>query len=407
MLNAAKLQALKPRPALYRVADAHGLAIEVAPSGSMLWRLRYRFAGKATMIGLGGYPAVSLADARAKRDALRALLRDGLNPAAERRTAREAAKTAAAHSFEGVAREWLDTHGRKLAPATRRKALWMLEAFVFPKIGRRPVAAITSAEVLALLRPIEAAGKIETAHRTRARVAQVFRYAIATGRAESDPVGATLGALPAPVRRHRAAVTEPAQVGALLRAVAGYNGQPTTRAALQLSALTFVRPGELRAARWSEFDFDAAEWRIPAERMKMRAEHVVPLAPQAVAILRELQPLTGRGQFVFPSLRHGRRCMSINTVNAALRALGFDQHTMTAHGFRAMASTRLNELGFKPDVIERQLAHVERNKVRAAYNRAAYMDERRRMMTAWADYLDALQSGADVVAIRKASGSRR
>jgi integrase len=270
-----------------------------------------------------------------------------------------------------------------------------------PSLDALPIGQITAPEVLAALRRIEADGRHETAHRVKQRIGQVFRYAIATGRAQRDPTADLRGALSPVVSKSHAAVTDPGRMGDLLRALHSYVGQPATAAALKLAPLLFVRPGNLRAMEWAELDLKAAEWRIPAGKMKSREEHVVPLPAQAVTILRELQPLTGRGRFCFPSLRTSDRPMSENTVNAALRRLGFDGDTMTGHGFRAMASTRLNELGWQPDVIERQLAHAERNKVRAAYNRAQHMAERQRMMQAWADYLDGLRTGAKVIAIKR------
>jgi integrase len=277
-----------------------------------------------------------------------------------------------------------------------------------PALAPLPIAKIGAPDVLAALRKIEADGRNETAHRVKQRVGQVFRYAIATGRAQRDPTADLRGALGPVVSKSHAALTDPAAVGRLLRALDGYSGQPTTGAALKLAALLFPRPGELRAMEWAELDLDGAEWRIPAHRMKMRDEHVIPLSTQAVAILRELHALTGptptrRGRFCFPSLRSADRPMSENTVNTALRTLGFAKEEMTGHGFRAMAATRLNEMGWAPDVIERQLAHAERNKVRAAYNRALYMADRKKMMQAWADYLDGLREGAKVVAIKRVS----
>ena len=281
------------------------------------------------------------------------------------------------------------------------KSEWLLST-VWPWLGALPITQIDAPALLSTLRRIEARGAHETAHRTKEKCGQVFRYAIATGRATRDPSTDLRGALAPIVSTSRAAVTDPGQVGDLLRAIDGYSGQFITRCALRLAPLLFVRPGELRHAEWSELDLDAAMWRIPAGKMKMREGHVVPLAPQAVAILRELHRLTGRGRYCFPSLRTPDRPMSENTINAALRRLGFDKDTMTGHGFRAMASTRLNEMGWAPDVIERQLAHAERNKVRAAYNRAQYMAERKTMMTAWADYLDALRSDTGkVVAFKR------
>ncbi|GAB2577058.1 hypothetical protein GCM10027066_19660 [Dyella jejuensis] len=287
------------------------------------------------------------------------------------------------------------------------KAQWTLDDLVNPWIGSRPISEIDAPEMLRLLRRIEDRGAHETAHRTKQRCGQIFRYAIATGRAKHDPTADLRGALTPVKVTHRAAITDPAKIGELLHAIDGYTGSFVVRTAMKLAPLVFLRPGELRQAEWTEFDLDAAQWRIPAEKMKMRGEHIVPLPAQAVAILRELHPLTGRGQYVFPGERSRARPMSDGTINAALRRMGFDKNTMTGHGFRAMASTRLNEMGWTPDVIERQLAHTEKNKVRAAYNRAQYLDERKRMTQAWADYLDGLRQGGSSLIGRPASASRR
>jgi integrase len=390
----------KPRAKAFKLADAAGLYLEVMPGGARYWRLRYRYAGKDTRLALGVYPEVTLAEARQRRDAARATLRDGRDPGAERKSDKVRRVIAAGSTFDAVSREWMAAQKRKLAPATFAKSQWLLDQ-VMPWLGTRPIAEIDPPELLAALKRIEARGAHETAHRTKEKCGQVFRYAIAHGTARRDPSADLRGALAPIVRTSRAAITDPTKVGALLRAIDGYAGQHVTRCALRLAPLLFVRPGELRAMEWAELDLDAAEWRIPAHRMKMREAHVVPLSTQAVAILRELQPLTGRGRYCFPSLRTAAAPMSENTVNAALRALGYDKDTMTGHGFRAMASTRLNELGWSPDVIERQLAHAERNKVRAAYNRAQYMAERRRMMQAWSDYLDGLRAGGKVIPIKR------
>ncbi|TCO40440.1 tyrosine-type recombinase/integrase [Dokdonella fugitiva] len=383
-----------------KLFDGGGLFLLVRQSGSRLWRMKYRFAGKELLLSFGAYPEVSLAEARQRRDEARALLREGVDPSQARRARKVAARVGAAESFRAIADEWLARQKDALAPVTRAKAQWLLG--LLAPIHAMPIAAIAAPDVLAALRRIESAGTIETAHRARQKASQVFRYAVATGRAMRDPTADLRGALAPVVATSHAAITDPSKVAELLRALDGYIGQPTTAAALKLSALLFVRPGELRAMEWAEVDLDAHEWRIPASRMKMREGHVVPLATQAVAILRAIQPLTGSRRYVFPSLRTPDRPMSENTITAALRRLGYDGDTMTAHGFRAMASTRLNEMGWSPDVIERQLAHAERNKVRAVYNRAMYLKERIRMMQAWADYLDALRSGSNVVPMRAA-----
>src|SRR4249919_689238 len=394
-LTVAALKASKPG----KLFDGGGLFLLTKDSGARLWRMKYRHGGKERLLSFGVFPEVSLAEARRRRDEARAAIRDGHDPATIKRARKVAAKLAAADSFQAIAAEWLDKQRGKLAAVTATKTEWLLG--LVPSLDALPIGQITAPEVLGALRRIEADGRHETAHRVKQRIGQVFRYAIATGRAQRDPTADLRGALSPVVSKSHAAVTDPGRMGDLLRALHSYIGQPATAAALKLAPLLFVRPGNLRAMEWAELDLKSAEWRIPAGKMKSREEHVVPLPAQAVAILRELHPLTGRGRFCFPSLRTSDRPMSENTVNAALRRLGFDGETMTGHGFRAMASTRLNELGWQPDVIERQLAHAERNKVRAAYNRAQYMAERKAMMQAWADYLDGMRTGAQVVPIKR------
>ena len=395
MLTETKIRALKPHGKLYRVADTKGLCIEVPPTGSKLWRFRYRYNGKARMLGLGAWPAVSLAKARERRDEARQLVAAGADPSAERR----AEKAADADTFEAIAREWLSR--REVSEATAAKDAWLVEKVAIPALGDRPIAAITSPEVLTMLRRYEDAGKLETAKRIKVKLSAVFRFAIATGRAETDPTVALRGAIKSPKVRHHAAITDSRKLGDLLRALWGYRGGFVVASALKLSPLVFTRPGELRHAEWSEIDLDAATWCIPAHKMKMRASHIVPLSTQAVAILRDLHALTGRGQYVFPSPRSVQRCMSENAVTVALRALGYDGATMTAHGFRSSASTLLHEQGYPSDVIERQLAHKEANAVKDAYNRAQHLPERRTMMQAWSDFCDSLRKGADVVPIRR------
>ena len=387
----------KARAKSYKLTDGAGLYLEVMPNGSRYWRMRYRIAGKDTRLAFGVYPEVSLAEARQRREDARRAMRDGRDPAAERRADKVRALLSGETTFEGVAAQWLASQKKSMAPITYAKAERTLEVKVYPWIGVRPMAEIDAPAVLAVLKRIEAGGAHETAHRVKARIGQVFRYAIAHGLATRDPSADLRGALAPVVSRSHAAVTDPADVGDLLRALDGYAGHLPTRCALRIAPLLFVRPGELRHAEWAEFDLDGALWRIPASKMKMREAHAVPLSEQAIAILRELHPLTGRGRYLFPGLRTPAEPMSENTINAALRRMGFDKDTMTGHGFRAMASTRLNEMGWAPDVIERQLAHGERNKVRAAYNRAQYMAERKKMMQAWADYLDTLRANTGTV----------
>jgi len=385
-----------------RFFDGGGLYLELAPNGGKWWRLKYRFASKEKRLSLGVYPHVSLKQARDRRDDAKRLLANGVDPSEQRKATKAAVTERAANSFEAVAREWFASFSKKWVKSHSDKILKRLEHNAFPHIGGRPIAEVTSPEVLVLLRKVEARGAIETAHRTLQNCSQVFRYAVATGRAERDPTLDLRGALAPVTERHHPSITDPKAIGALLRAIDGYDGSLVTKCALRLAPLTFVRPGELRRAEWSEFDLDKAEWRIPAERMKMREQHIVPLSSQAVSVLEELHPLTGRGTLVFPGVRSSSRPMSENTVNAALRRLGYAKDQMTGHGFRSMASTHLNEQGWNRDAVERQLGHAERDNVRAAYNFAEHLPERRRMMQAWADYLDGLRAGGNVTAIKRA-----
>jgi len=385
-LSETRIRAAKLRERPYKLFDQRGLFLLVTPTGGRLWRLRYRIGALEKLISLGAYPDVTLKRAREKRDEARRLIADDIDPSAQRK----AQRAALLDTFEGVAKEWLALQGKSLAPETISILGARLNSALYPYLGSRPVASITAQELLVSLRRIEARGRHETAHRVRALAGRVLRYAVATGRAH---VAADLKDALAPVKsRNFASVTDPARVGGLMRAIDGYSGYPVIALALKLAPLVFVRPGELRAAEWSEFDLPNAEWRIPAARMKMREPHIVPLARQAIAILRDLEPLARGGRYLFPSLRTRDRPMSENTINAALRRLGYSSEEQTGHGFRSMASTLLNEQGFPPDVIELQLAHTERNKVRAAYNKAQRLPERRKMMQAWADYLDVLRA---------------
>jgi integrase len=399
-LTDAAIRSAKPAEKPQKLFDGGGLYLEIAPSGGKWWRLKYRYGGKEKRISLGVYPDVGLRDARSRREAARKALAQGRDPSAEKQAQKAARAAVHANTFEAVAREWVQRKAGGWTQGHAEKILRRLEKEAFPWIGGRPVAEITPPELLRVLRRIEARGVIETAHRVHQNCGQVFRYAVATGRAERDPAADLKGAL-APVKvTHHASVTDPTGISSLLRAIDGYTGSHVTRCALRLAPLVFVRPGELRAAEWAEVDLENAEWRIPAARMKMRSAHVVPLSTQAVEILRDLQPLTGDGRLLFPGARSRSRPMSENTINAALRRLGYDKNAMTGHGFRSMASTLLNEMGWNRDAIERQLAHSERNKIRAAYNYAEHLPERRRMMQAWADYLDTLAAGGKVTPIR-------
>lgn len=374
----------------YRLSDEKGLYLEVALSGSKYWRWKFRFAGKEKRLALGVYPEVSLAEARAARDGARKLLTSGVDPSEARKAQKASRVELAENSFEAVAREWFAKYAPSWVDTHSDKIIRRLERDIFPWVGSKPIDKVSAPILLVCLRRIEERGAIETAHRALQNCGQVFRYAIATGRAERDVSADLRGALSPVVESHHASITDPKAIGALLRSIEGYEGSLVTKCALRLAALVFVRPGELRKAEWAEFELEKAEWRIPASRMKMREVHIVPLATQAVATLKELQALTGHGRYVFPGARTNGRPMSENTVNAALRRLGYAKDEMTGHGFRSMASTILNEQGWSRDAIERQLAHGERNNVRAAYNFAEYLPERRRMMQAWADYLDVL-----------------
>jgi len=390
MLTEIAIKNAKPAEKPFKLTDSGGLFLLVNPNGSRWWRLRYTIHGTERGISLGVYPDVTLKRAREKRDAARELLADGKDPSVERREEKRSQSV----SFESVAREWFASQVDRLSTPTVRKARWMLDEFILPDLGSRPIATLTAPDVLSMLKKIEARGNHETARRTKQRVGQILRYAVATGRAERDVTPDLRGAL-TPVRyKNHPAVLEPQRVGELLRAIDGFMGQPTTHAALKLAPLVFVRPGELRAAEWSEFELDGNEpvWRIPARRMKMREAHLVPLSRQAVEILREIHWLTGEGVHVFPAIGKLGRPLSDNTLNVALRRLGYSSEEMTAHGFRTIASTLLNERGFPPDLIELQLAHQDRNAVRAAYNKALRLVERRRMMQSWADYLGSLKA---------------
>jgi integrase len=402
-LTDTAIRTAKPAGRDYKLADGGGLYLLVTAAGGKLWRLKYRSHGIERKLALGKYPAVTLSAARKARDEARAKAGAGDDPAAAKRRERAAAKLAAATTFGAVALEYISKAEREgRAPATIAKLQWARE-WLQPAIGHRPVDQVEPHELLAVLKRQEAQGNLETARRTRAFASRVFRYAVATARAKADPAGLLLGAVASPTPKNLSAIVEPKRVGELLRAIDVYTGTPVTRLALALSPHVFVRPGELRQAEWSEFDMDAAVWRIPATRMKKRREHVVPLSRQALAILGELHALTGGGRLVFPALGKPNRPLSENTATAALRRMGFGADEMTAHGFRAMASTLLNESGkWHPDAIERALAHRDSDQVRAAYHRGAHWDERVRMAQWWSDKLDALRGGAIVLPFKAA-----
>lgn len=384
-----------------KLSDGGGLYLLVQPSGAKYWRLKYRYLGVEKVLAFGVYPDISLLDARKQRDEARKLLANDIDPSAVKKV-RKATNTALAeNSFELVAREWHTKNLHNWKQSNADKLINLLQNDIFPWLGKRPIGEIAAPELLQTIRRIESRGVLETAHRARSLCGQIFRYAVATGRAQHDPASDLRGALPAVKHKHHSSITEPKLIGQLLRDIDGYSGTYIVKCALRLSPLVFLRPGELRQAEWTEIDLDKAEWRIPADRMKMNTVHIVPLATQAVVILRELHPLTGDGKYVFPATYTTTRPMSENTIRVALRRLGYTSDDMTPHGFRSMASTLLNEQGFNRDAIERQLAHAERNGVRAAYNYAEYLPERREMMQHWADYLDELRDGAKVIPLNK------
>jgi integrase len=394
----------KAGPKLRKLSDMAGLQLWVSPRGSKLWRFAYRFGGKQKLLALGIYPEVSLLDARAGREKAKTMLRDGKDPSHVKRLAR-LEQEFPGDSFESIAREYVAKLRREArAEATIEKTEWLL-SFALPVLGPMSVKAIRPIEILAVLQRVEKRGRFETARRLRSTIGAICRYAIATARAEFDPTAALQGALTTPKVKSRAAVTDPKAFGALLRAIDGYTGQQTTHAALKLMALLFPRPGELRMATWDEFDFDEAVWTIPAARTKMRRAHRVPLARQAIEILSELKDITGQGPLAFPCVRSPRQPLAENTMNAALRRLGYSRDEATPHGFRASASTLLNESGlWHADAIERQLGHVESDDVRRAYARGEHWDERVKMMTWWADHLDQLRIVGKVIPIGRKSG---
>ncbi len=379
----------------YKLTDGEGLYLLVNAAGKY-WRMNYRFAGKQKTLSLGVYPDLGLANARERLKDARRLLANDTDPALVKKVQKAARREAAANSFEAIAREWFAKYSPGWAETHADRIIRRLDVHAFPWLGNRPIADIAAPEVLAVLRRIEERGTLETAHRTSQAIGQVFRYAVATGRATRDPTGDLKGALPPSRPTHFAAITDPSAIGALLRAIDGHNGGFVVKAALRLAPLVFVRPGELRTARWADIDLENAIWAYAASKTK--TQHIVPLARQAVEILREIEPLTGHREHVFPANRGEGRPMSENTINAALRALGYDGKTLTGHGFRATARTLLDEtLGFPPHVIEQQLAHAVKDPLGRAYNRTAHLEQRRPMMQTWADYLDKLKAGADVL----------
>lgn len=400
-LTEIQIRKAKPQESEYKIFDGNGLFLTVTPSGGKLWRLKYRFEGKEKLLAVGAYPEISLIDARQRREEAKKLLANGIDPSAIKK-AQKRAETEATETFEVIAREWHNKFTPTWTPGHAVTIMARLERDIFPWLGKRPIMAIRAPELLSALRRVESRGALETAHRVRTIAGQVFRYAVATGRAERDISADLKGALPQPKERHHAAIIDPKEVAPLLRAIDGYEGHYVVKCALKLAPLFFVRPGELRNAEWAEIDLDEAIWSIPANKMKTKQPHIVPLCTQAVEILTELKGLTGRSKYVFPSGRSLSRQMSNNAILAALRRMGYEKETMTGHGFRAMARTILDEvLHIRTEYIEHQLAHAVRDPNGRAYNRTAHLTERRKMMQTWADYLDELKQGAKIISFVK------
>lgn len=405
-LSDVQINKAKPKDKDYKLTDGGGLFLLLTPSGGKLWRLKYRFDGKEKLLALGQYPAVSLADARQRREDARKLLANDQDPSAIKKAVQEAAVVAAASVFEVVADEWFQKRKPEWVESHAVSIKGRLDNYILPAFGSKPIAEITAADVRTMLLKIEARGTVEAAKRVKVICGQVFRHAAAHDLIQHDPSAALK---PSELfrkveKRHFAAVTDPKELAPLLRSVEGYNGSIETRCSLRLLPLLLMRPGELRHLEWSEIDVEAAQINIPAEKMKMRNAHTVPLSKQALAILEEIRPLTGSGKYVFPSVRSAERPISDNTLNACFRRMGYDSNTVTAHGFRATARTILDEvLGFRPDIIEHQLAHAVKDPNGRAYNRTAFLEDRRRMMQHWSDYLDGLKAGAKVIPLTKAA----
>lgn len=393
MLTSTEVKSAKPRVKAYKLFDGRGLYLQVMPTGSRRWRFKYRFNGREKLLSVGLYPDVSLKLARERREELRAKLANNIDPSAERK----AEKCSSSDTFQGVAVEWFTSGcpgGRNgdLSPKTINLHRRRFEKHLAPRLGALPISSITISDLREALLKIQGRGTLETAHRVRSLAERIFRYAIATGRAERNIAADLRGTLTASVSQHYASITDPSAVGGLLRAIDTYDGHPSVFYALKLAPYLFVRPGELRGAVWDEFDFESSMWVIPASRMKMKKSHTVPLAKQAKDLLTELRQINGDSKLIFPGLRSKKRPISDNSMNAALRRLGYSKESMTAHGFRTTASTNLHEMGFDTAVIELQLAHLDKNKIRAAYNRAERLPDRKDMMRKWANWLDEQRS---------------
>ena len=400
MLTVVACEKARAKDRDYKLADAGGLYLFVTKSGHRSWRFKYRFLGKEKTLSIGVYPYLSLADARENRDLAKKSLAKNIDPGEQKQIQKIDAKKEAANTFEVVAREWHEKNKVKWVEKNAKRNLSMLEHHVFPFIGRLSISKVRPAELLSAIKKIEDRGNAETAHRTLQICGQVFRYAIATDRATTDLSVVLKGSLGPLVVKHHASITDPNKLGEFLRDIHNYNGAYLTQQALKLAPLVFVRPGELRHAEWSEIDLEKSEWAISAEKMKMRSKHIVPLSKQAIAIFKELKNHTGHLQYVFPATTSVKRPMSENTINMALRRMDYDNTEVTGHGFRSTASTILHEQGWPHDAIERQLAHSDRNKVSAAYNYAEHLPKRKEMMQHWADYLDAIRTGAKIIPIK-------
>ena len=398
-LTDMRVKNAKPKEKPYKLADGGGMYLEITPSGSKLWRMKFvQSSGKESRLSFGAYPEVSLTQARAARAAARQLKATDVDPGQAKRDGKLAKAAAALNSFEAVARQWLDKTAVDRAESTQAKNTAWLEKNIFPEIGSMPISTITPRDVLRALQKVEARGAIESAHKIKQICGKIFRFAVASGVTERDVTVDLRDALAAVPEAHYAAITDPKQVAELLRAIHTYTGHPYAMTALKLAPMLFQRPGELRSMEWAEIDWDKAEWNIPASKMKMKRDHLVPLSTQALELLRGIQAISGHGKYVFPSVRTGARCMSENTINVALRSMGYPKEVMTGHGFRATARTIMDEvLDERVDLIEHQLAHAVKDPNGRAYNRTAHLPARRMMMQRWADYLDKLRAGADVV----------
>ena len=403
-LTDVSIRNAKPRDKAYKLYDEGGLFIQVTPTGGKWWRLKYRFNGKEKLLSLGTYPEVSLSGARSRRDDARKLLAQDppVDPSANRKAAKVAREKLVTNSFEAIAREWVASHMADKSETHRKRTLRRLELFLFPWLGNHPIADMTAPDVLRPIKLIQNQNKLETAHKALQIAGQVFRYAVQTGRAVRDVTADLKGALPSSTVTHMASLTDPKDVAELLRAMDGFTGSLTVQTALRLAPLFFVRPGELRTARWADIDLDAAEWRYRVSKTK--TDHLVPLCRQAIALLRDLHPLSGHGEFVFMGGHDPKKPMSEAAINAALKRMGYDTQTqITGHGFRAMARTLLHErLNIDPHIIEHQLAHKVPDALGTAYNRTRFIEQRKEMMQAWADYLDELKAGAKVIPLKTA-----